>query len=337
MRIGMSSILKVIVLSWLFLLPFIQEVHLKAQNNIQPYMEGLNIKFDGPEKKKLDKSVSLLDQADASLSEANRLYDQLTPVEKKERITDEYQKTLKQLNKASTLYKEAHTMIYEVYKVKTDAFWKKMVKVSHRASGMDKARYYEGKALKSYNRGLIRRQQVMEGDRFEYARIIMDDAMKLEKLAIRDQGRALQICLDYPVEYNYGWDDDKTLEEIIALMRDPALNEPPEDIFATIDKEARVDSMLLKEIIFKVQIAAHTMPLSNEYLKSLYDGDLRIDMIFEDEWYKYSIGRYLSFDEADATCRECNIKKAFVVAYEAGKHISIQDALRILEEKQALQ
>jgi hypothetical protein len=202
---------------------------------------------------------------------------------------------------------------------------------------MDKARYYEGKAQKSYNRALIRREQVMEGDRFEYARSIMDDAMKLEKLAIRDEGRALQICLDYPVEYNYGWDDDKTLEEIVALMRDPALNEPPEDIFATIDKEARIDSMLLKEIIFKVQIAAHTLPLSNEYLKSLYNGDLRIDMIFEDEWYKYSIGRYLSFDEADATCRECNIKKAFVVAYEAGKHISIQEALRILEEKHSLQ
>lgn len=333
----MSSILKKTFLSWLFLLPFIQEVHLSAQNNIQPYMEGMNVKFDASEKKKLDKAVGMLDQADASLAEANRLFDQLTPVEKKERITDGYQKTLKKLNEASTLYKDAHTMIYEVYKLKTEAFWKKMAKDSHRASGMDKARYYEGKSLKSYNRGLIRRQQVTEGDRFEYARIIMEDAMKLEKLAIRDEGRALQICVDYPVEYDYGWQDDKTLEEIVALMRDPALNEPPEDIFATLDKEARVDSMLLKEIVFKVQIAAHTMPLSNEYLKSLYDGDLRIDMIFEDEWYKYSIGRYFSFDEADATCRECNIKKAFVVAYEAGKHISIQDALRILEEKQALE
>jgi hypothetical protein len=275
----------------------------------------------------MDKAISLLDQADASFSEANQLYDQLTLVEKKERITDEYQKALKKLFESSSLYKEAHTIIYEVFKGKADAFWKKLSKVSHRASGMDKARYYEGKALKSYNRGLIRREQVTEGDRFEYLKIIMEDAMKLEKLAIRDEGRAVQICLDYPVEYNYGWDDDKSLEEIVAIMRDPALNDPPEDIFATIDKEVKVDSMLLKEIIFKVQIAAHTMPLSNEYLKLLYDGDLKIDMIFEDEWYKYSIGRYLTFDEADATCRECNIKKAFVVAYEAGKHISIQDAL----------
>jgi hypothetical protein len=333
----MNSILKRTFLSCLFLFAVLQESHLKAQNSIQPYKEGLNIKFDAPESKKMDKAITLLDQADASATEANRLYDQLTQIEKKERLTDEYQKALEKLFEASNLCKEAHTMIYEVYKVKTDAFWKKMSKVSHRASGMDKAKYYEGKALKSYNRGLIRREQAIEGDRFEYARIIMDDAMKLEKLAIRDEGRALQICLDYPVEYNYGWDDDKTLEEILAIMRDPAINEPPEDIFATIDKEANVDSMLLREIIFKVQIAAHTMPLSNEYLKLLYEGDLKIDMIFEDEWYKYSIGRYLSFDEADATCRECNIKKAFVVAYEAGKHISIQDAIRILEEKQAQQ
>jgi hypothetical protein len=333
----MSLILKKTILPLFFLFLFVQESNLHAQNSIQPYMEGLNIKFDALEKKKMDKAVSLLDQADASLAEANRLYDQLTQVEKKERISDEYQKALKQLNDASTQYKEAHTIIFEVYKTKTDAFWKKMTKVSHRASGMEKARYYEGKALKSHNRGLIRRDQVLEGDRFEYAKIILDDAMKLEKLSIRDEGRALQICMDYPVEYNYGWDDDKTLEEIVALMKDPAINEPPEDVFATIDKEAKVDSMLLKEIIFKVQIAAHTMPLTNEYLKSLYNGDLKIDMIFEDDWYKYSIGRYLSFDEAEATCRECNIKKAFVVAYEAGKHISIQDALRILEEKQALQ
>ncbi|MBN2764284.1 MAG: hypothetical protein JXR41_14415, partial [Bacteroidales bacterium] len=96
-----------------------------------------------------------------------------------------------------------------------------------------------------------------------------------------------------------------------------------------------VDSVLLREIIFKVQIAAHTSPLSNEYLDILYKGDLRIDMIFEDNWYKYSIGRYFSYDEAEATRRECDIKKAFVVAYEGGKHIPTQEAIRILEQQES--
>lgn len=319
------------------LICILQVPFLAAQHDVKQYTEGLNLKFDLLESKKFDRAISLLNEADASFQKANQLYDQLSTLEKKERITNNYQKALKSLIEASEKYKEAHAVIFSVYKDKAEVFWKKMSRVSHYAAGMDKARYYEGKALKTYNRSLIRREQVLETDRFEYGLIIMKDALGLEKLSIRDEGRAVQIYTDYPVEYNYGWDDDKTLEEIVAIMRDPAVKEPPKDIFATVDKEAEVDSMLLKEIIFKVQIAAHTSPLSNEYLETLYKGDLKIDMIFENTWYKYSIGRYITFDEAEATRRECNIKKAFVVSYEGGRHIPIQDAIKILEEQAAYQ
>jgi hypothetical protein len=197
---------------------------------------------------------------------------------------------------------------------------------------MDKARYYEGTAQKTMNRSLIRREQVMEGDRFEYALSIMKDAYNLEKLAIRDQGRAMQICADYPVEYNYGWENDLTLDQILAILKDPIVHEPPADIFATVDQSANVDSSLFKEIIFKVQVAAHNMPLTDEYLNSLYRGELAMDMIYEDEWYKYSIGRYATFEEADATLKATNIKKAFVVAYREGKKINIQEARQEAEQ-----
>jgi hypothetical protein len=90
---------------------------------------------------------------------------------------------------------------------------------------------------------------------------------------------------------------------------------------------------LLKEIIFKVQIAAHTVPLTEEYLNTVYKGNIKIDMIFEEDWYKYSIGRYKTFDDAEATRIESNIKKAFVVAYQEGKKISTQEAVDILEKK----
>jgi len=119
-----------------------------CQNNIKQFTEGFNIKFDLLETKKLERAVNILDEADIKFQQATQLYDQLTVVEQKERISDEYQKALKTLNEASVKYKEAHTMVFEVYKAKADAFWKKMTKVSHRASGMDKARYYEGKHLK---------------------------------------------------------------------------------------------------------------------------------------------------------------------------------------------
>jgi len=103
-----------------------------------------------------------------------------------------------------------------------------------------------------------------------------------------------------------------------------------------VDKTVAVDSSLFHEVIFKVQIAAHTMPLSEEYLNTVYRGDMKIDMIYEDDWYKYSVGRYATFDEADATRIASNIKKAFVVAYQDGKKISTQEAIQILEKNQAL-
>jgi len=97
-----------------------------------------------------------------------------------------------------------------------------------------------------------------------------------------------------------------------------------------------VDSVLMKEVIFKVQIAAHTQPLSEEYLNTVYKGTIKLDMIFEEDWYKYSIGRYKSFDEAEATRIESNIKKAFVVAYQEGKKISTQEAIELIEKKYSL-
>jgi hypothetical protein len=181
---------------------------------------------------------------------------------------------------------------------------------------------------------VIRRKQVQESDRYEYSLEIMADALEFEMLAVRDQGRALQICMDYPVEYNYGWDDDKSLEEIVKIMKDPIIHEPPKDIFATVDKTAEVDTTLLKEVLFKVQIAAHTMPLSQEYLNLFYKGSLPIDLIYEENWYKYSIGIYKTFAEADAILREVNIKKAFVVSYCEGKKIPIQKAIELVDRKQ---
>jgi hypothetical protein len=56
-------------------------------------------------------------------------------------------------------------------------------------------------------------------------------------------------------------------------------------------------------------------------------------MIFEEDWYKYSIGRYRTFDEAEATLIGCGIKKSFVVAYQEGKKISTTEAIRLMEMK----
>lgn len=306
-----------------------------GQNSSKQFTGELNLTLQGGESKKIEKAVDLLNQADALLEKANKLYAVLTVVEKKERASDAYAVALKTLFSSSETYKEGNNLVFSVFKDRTQSLWQKMEKNNHRAAGMDKARYYEGTAQKTMNRSVIRREQVLEGDRFEFALSIMKDAYNLEKLAIRDQGRAMQVCADYPVEYNYGWENDLTLDQILAILKDPIVHEPPADIFATVDQETKVDSSIWREVIFKVQIAAHTMPLTEEYLNMLYRGDVKLDMIFEDEWYKYSLGRYATFEEADATLRSINIKKAFVVAYREGKKISAQEARQVVEQNMA--
>ncbi len=187
-------------------------------------------------KKRLERGVSILNEAEALKDKAEKEFAALTPVEIKERVSDGYQSALKHLFESSELYKEGHNLIYEVFKDKANDFWQKMIRNNHRATGMEKAKYYEGTATRTLNRSLIRRQQVLESDRFEYSLGIMKDALNLEKLAVRDQGREMQICADYPVEYNYGWENDLTLEQIVAVMKDPIVHEPPADIFATVDQ-----------------------------------------------------------------------------------------------------
>jgi hypothetical protein len=297
------------------------------------FTSELNIKFDALEIKKLERAARLIQEGAVLMQEANNMYTALTDLEKKERYSSDYNNALKKLFESSETTRQAYELAFSVYRLKNVSFWQKMNRENHRASGMEKAKYYEGTALRSQNRSVIRRQQVLESDRYEYSIEIMADALEYEILAVRDQGRSLQICVDYPVEYNYGWDDDKSLEEIVKLLKDPIVHEPPKDIFATVDKTVKVDSVLMKEVIFKVQIAAHTMPLSQEYLNLFYKGDLPIDLIFEEDWYKYSIGIYRTFEEADAKNREINIKKAFVVAYCEGKKITIQQALDLLEKQ----
>ncbi len=301
---------------------------------ITRYYEELNLKFNSSDEKKFEKAIKLLDGADIALNEANKVYSSLDEAEKNLAMSSDYKKAFKTLIAASESYKEGHTMIFKVFKDKAQEFWDKMNKSNHYAAGMHKAKYYESKALRGLNRALVKRDIAVEADRYEAALYQIGEAFELEKLAIRDQGRAVQIYQDFPVEYNYGWEDDVTLEEVLAMERNPVIKEPPQDIYGTVDKNTEIDSSLYAEIIFKVQIAAHTVPLTEEYLRTIYLGGMQIDMIYEEEWYKYSIGRYKTLEEATETLEECNVKKAFVVAYQAGEKLTIREAMERMALKE---
>lgn len=327
----MINVVRVFVFSFIFIPAF----NGYAQNyQAADYQKGLHLKLNDIDDKKFEKAFKLFNEGDQLYAEAQQMFDKLSELEKKEGISSDYRKMMKKLAEASEEYREGNDIIYDIYKSKADAFWESMKKDSHFAAGMEKAKYYERKALQEHKRSSAIRQQILETDRYEWADYKMDDALKLEKLIIRDEGRALQLLQDYPVEYNYGWDDDVTKEQLQAAYADPALNEPPEDLL-TRKREKKKETMVInpKDIIFRVQIAAHTIPINDDYLKSIYNGPYKIDEISEEGWYKYQIGMFKTLEEAEKVLKECQVKKAFVVAYQDGKKLTLHEAQEILQKQ----
>jgi hypothetical protein len=85
-------------------------------------------------------------------------------------------------------------------------------------------------------------------------------------------------------------------------------------------------------IYYRVQLAAtHRIvdPLSN-YKK--YNLDRPVLLEFHDGWYKYSIGSFVKYSEAqayrDMLVTNKRIRGAFIVAYESGKRIEVSEAWR---------
>lgn len=80
------------------------------------------------------------------------------------------------------------------------------------------------------------------------------------------------------------------------------------------------------KIIYKVQIAADDKPLTIEYLRKLYPTTEGLNNELVDGIYRYSVGFFDTYEEADKARKEIIAKGVstgvFVVAYKNGKRVS---------------
>jgi hypothetical protein len=291
--------------------------------SVTDYRKELNIKLDVIDDKRLANGVGTLNEASSIEAEAFNILETVDDKEKMQGTSSEYNKAIKKFLLASEKYKEGHALIYSVFNENCTKFMDVMRKMNHYAAGMNKAKYYEQKGEKTLEKSLRIREIILEADKPEWIQYKMHEAIELEKLAIRDKGRALQIYQDFPVEYNYGWDDDVTAEELAKIFNNPIVNVPPEKLFTNrvvIDEKE-------PPIIFRVQIAAHTVKLSDEYIRTFYTGKDTVHELVEGKWYKYQIGRFNNFASADSLRKECRVPRAFVVAYQENKKLTIKKAL----------
>lgn len=80
------------------------------------------------------------------------------------------------------------------------------------------------------------------------------------------------------------------------------------------------------KIVYKVQIAADDKPLTIEYLRKIYPSTEGLNNELVDGIYRYSVGFFNTYEEADKARKEIIAKGVttgvFVVAYKNGKRVS---------------
>lgn len=82
-------------------------------------------------------------------------------------------------------------------------------------------------------------------------------------------------------------------------------------------------------LAYRVQICADKKPWSKKKLTRLYKGDLTIDERQVDGYYKYWIGCYRSYDEAQSAMQSMNLRESFIVCFKEGVQIHVTEAQEI--------
>lgn len=308
--------------------------------------KDLHLELKGSDVKKIEKSGEDFKEAKNMYDAAVSLYESIPAPDTSEGFDfDNYYKKVEEaLNKlleGMSIYSSATEQVYTIYKEGANDFWDEQRKEGHVPIGLEKARYLELEAGIAHDRSVVRRQFAEESKDFLEAVSYVNKANKLDAEALQNMGRALQIYQDFPVEYDYQWVNDIDIEEIIAQKQAEreARNEKlfgkhkketkNDETEAIIEREPVEAEKPVGEIIYRVQIAAHTIKMEDSFINQIYKGDKEVLEIREDEWYKYQIGNYKSFSEAQQQLGESKVARAFIVAYLEGEKINVKEARKL--------
>lgn len=81
------------------------------------------------------------------------------------------------------------------------------------------------------------------------------------------------------------------------------------------------------QFTYKVQIAASKKEMSKNELRRIYPQDYMIEMDKEGPWYKYTVGSFTDYRQAQNFKINTGLHDAFIVAWKNGRKIPIKEAL----------
>lgn len=286
---------------------------------------NLFLDFDQRANKHIDKAERLYHQAESGIKNAVQAYEQ-----------GSNDIALKQLKDASDHYFKAYQKVYETYRAHIDEFWEENNENYDHMKAMLEAIEFEKKAQKRHNKPERYRNQLKQSANFKEAVSLHNKAYEHEVHVLTYTGRALQVYQEFPVQYPHNWQEievdfvhvGQQEESSKDMMAEKVVENPAPEKNDTTLPSLETDDYDYKDIVYRIQIAAHMNPIGTDKLNSIYSGERKVEELHEDGWWKYLIGKYKSFDEALDAMQELNVEKAFVAAYVEGKRVSINKKVK---------
>lgn len=273
-------------------------------------IKELGLTLAKSEQRKVDKATSLMDNASTLLEKA--------------RNAGKNSGAYSFLKQASSKYESALHTMKGLYESALKDFYDKANPIM--INKFDHARYYDQRA-EGYASAADRVMQKLDSVKgVENYYPVYANAYENVKWAIINELRAVKVYQDFPLEYPYEWDDFFREHQIMLAREEASRYASHPELKQQAQQEAKET---YRTIYFRVQIAAHTMRIPSLQLWAIYKGKVPIKEVYENGWYKYTIGNFERYDEALTLLKSCNVKKAFIVAYDEK---NIRQDMKLLEK-----
>jgi len=139
------------------------------------------------------------------------------------------------------------------------------------------------------------------------------------------------VVAEAPIPSKEAMTQDKP-ENAIKPVQEQSVPEPKVAAVTTPPAVAVVKEESADELYFSVQILAGKNKVTDEQLARAYSGSLEVYENYGDGWYRYSVGKYLTYQEAMKAMQVNNLK-GHPVAYHGKKRVSLVEAKKLSDQK----
>ncbi|MFO7999851.1 MAG: hypothetical protein R6U46_01300 [Marinilabilia sp.] len=166
---------------------------------------------------------------------------------------------------------------------------------------------------------------------------LVKEASGYEQEALKKMAGVFSGDTRYALDNTESDENDEITPKVVAGVPDvieetEVLLKPKEPEAVKKVDDSMEDSEPSADVFFSIQFLATRRPISNERVRSVYDGPMPVTEDHSDGWFRFFAGRFASVEEA-LERKESEGIYGFIVAYKNRERITLNEARELLSDK----